>query len=288
MKRLTEEKEKQLVYLEGESKALLEAIRFLRKVPSSRPAPMVVQIEGWNNIQAMLIQLLKEAESFYWGTSKPPDWKDLTTLGINQPRRLSDWYEAIDVRGVDVRWLTSLEAIPSYIGYVQAMYLPRRFILDERIPKKYVIVDGSKVLINLRDPETGTYNATAILIESPSVSKVFEHHFITLWNEASPPDGVMKEKNIERKVESVCAKLRKAGFKDLDVRVYASLLRIGASTIEEILADMRWSDKKEIPSETSLKKALRRLVRGGIVERHPVLGLYLPKDLEKVEQLLFG
>ncbi|HIE23610.1 MAG TPA: hypothetical protein EYP68_05220, partial [Candidatus Korarchaeota archaeon] len=125
-------------------------------------------------------------------------------MGINRPRRLSDWYEAIDVGGVDVRWLTSQEAIPSYIGYVQATYLPRRFISEERIPEKYVIVDGSKVLINLKDPETGTYNATAILIESHSVSKVFEHHFFTIWEEARTPEEVIREKDIERKVELVC------------------------------------------------------------------------------------
>jgi len=82
--------------------------------------------------------------------------------------------------------------------------------------------------------------------------------------------------------------LKTAGFKDLDVRVYASLLRIGASSIDEILADMRWFDKKEIPSDKPLKKAMGRLIRSGIVERHPVLGLYLPKEPEEVEYLLIN
>ncbi len=170
---------------------LLEIVKTFRRRPKAEPAKIAVQIEGWDNIQELLIELLKEAESSFWGVSRPPDWRDFTTLGIIQPKPLSEWYEAIDARGIDVKWLTPLSAIPSYMGYVLATYLPRRFIEDDEITEKYVVVDGSKVLVNLRDPETGTHNAVAVLVESKSVARIFEQHFESLWKKAIPAENVV-------------------------------------------------------------------------------------------------
>jgi predicted transcriptional regulator len=284
IKRISEDKRKQLNHLTKESRSLLEMIKSVRKRPQAELARMAVQVEGWNNIQELLIQLLKESKSTFWGVSRPPDWRDLTTLGIVQPRELSEWYEAIDVRNVDVRWLTSLSAIPSYIGYVQAAYLPRRLIEDNKIPEKYVIVDSEKVLINLRDPETGIHKATAVLIESASVARVFEHHFKTLWENATPTEEVIKE--IEKKIELVCFKLKKHAFTGLDIRVYKSLLRMGASSVKNIRIDLRWADKEKTPSIKLLRKTLNKLVQRGIIEKHKILDLYLPKNPKIIAELL--
>lgn len=284
IKRISEEKQKQLNHLTKESRNLLEIMKSVRKRPRAELTRMAVQVEGWNNIQELLIQLLKEAKSTFWGVSRPPDWRDLTTLGIVQPRELSEWYEAIDIRNVDVRWLTSLSAIPSYIGYVQATYFPRRLIEDDKLPEKYVIVDGEKVLINLRDPETGTQKATAVLIESPSVARVFEHHFQTLWEKAIPTEEVTKE--IEKEVEIICFKLKKYAFTDLDIRVYKSLLRMGASSARNIGTDLRWADKEKIPSTKLLRKTLDKLVHRGIIEKHKILDIYLPKSPRIIAEIL--
>jgi sugar-specific transcriptional regulator TrmB len=284
IERLKEEKQKRLSQFVRESRSLLGMVRSIRKRPQAEPAKMAVQVEGWGDIQELLIQLLKEAKSTFWGVSKPPDWKDLTTLGIVQPRELSEWYEAIDVKGVDVRWLTTMNAIPSYIGYVQATYLPRRLIEDNKIHEKYVIVDGEKVLINLRDPETGTHTATAVLIESASVARVFEQHFLTLWEEAIPVEHVTKE--IENRIEQTCLELKRHNFTDLDIRVYKSLLRMGASNVKHVRTDLRWADKEETPSIKLLKKTLDRLVQREIVEKHKILNLYLPKDPQVVTSKL--
>jgi len=284
IKRVNEEKQKQLDYIKQKSRSLLETIKTVQKRPQTEPARMAVQVEGWDNIQELLIQLLKEAKSTFWGVSRPPDWRDLTTLGILQPRELSEWYEAIDVKNVDVRWLTSLSAIPSYIGYVQATYLPRRFIEDDKIPEKYVTVDGEKVLINLRDPETETHTATAVLIESPSVARVFEHHFQSLWKEAISTEQVTKE--MEKEIEDACFRLKKHAFTDLDIRVYKSLLRIGATSIKNIRVDLQWTDKEETPSMKLLGKTLNKLVQRGIIEKYKILDLYLPKNPRIISKLL--
>jgi sugar-specific transcriptional regulator TrmB len=285
IKRISEEKRKQLNHIMQQSRSLLEMMKTVQKRPQAEPTKIALQVEGWSNIQELLIQLLKEAKSTFWGVSRPPDWTDLTTLGIIQPKELSEWYEAMDVRGVDVRWLTSLSAVPSYIGYVQATYLPRKLIEDSKIPEKYVIVDGEKVLINLRDPETGVHTATAVLIESPSVARVFEQHFQSLWKEAMPTEHITRK--IEKKIEQACLKLKKHAFTSLDIRVYKSLLRMGASSAKNIRTDLRWADKEKTPSIRLLKKTLKKLAQRGIVERHKILDLYLPKDPEIISNFLF-
>jgi sugar-specific transcriptional regulator TrmB len=285
IKRIEEEKRKRLNHLKRESFALLEVMKTLHRRPKTEPTKIAVQIEGWDNIQELLIELLKEADYSFWGVSRPPDWRDLTTLGIIQPRSLSEWYEAIDVKGVDVRWLTSLSAIPSYIGYTRATYLPRRFIEDDKISEKYVIVDGSKVLVNLRDPETGIHSATAILIESVSIARIFEQHFETLWREAKPTETVVL--GFEEIVETVCSKLREYAFTDLEIRVYRSLLRTGASSVKDIRVDLKWADKKDTPSLKALRKALNGLKRRGVIEKHPTLDLYLPSNPKTLLQTIY-
>jgi sugar-specific transcriptional regulator TrmB len=284
IKRISEEKQRQLNYLMKESRSLVEMIKSLRKRPQAKLTRIAVQVEGWNDIQELLIQLLREAESTFWGVSRPPDWRDLTTLGTVQPRELSEWYEAIDVRDVDVRWLTSLSAIPSYIGYVQATYLPRRLIEDNKIPEKYVVVDGEKVLINLRDPETGIHTATAVLIESPSVAKVFEQHFKTLWKEAIPTEKLTTE--MKKEVEQTCHRLKKHAFTNLEIRVYRSLLRMGASSAKNIRIDLRWADKEKTPNIKLLRKTLDKLAQRGIIEKHKILDLYLPKNPKVIAKAL--
>jgi sugar-specific transcriptional regulator TrmB len=281
--RINEEKRKRLDYLKKESDDLIEITRALRRRPMAEPTKIAVQIEGWDNIQELLIQLLEEAKLSFWGVSRPPDWRDLTTLGAIQPRSLSEWYEAIDARNVDVRWLTSLSAFPSYIGYVQATYLPRRFIDDGKIFEKYVVVDGEKVLINLRDPVTGTYGATAVLIESVSVARIFGDYFETLWAEAVPAEEMVRD--FEEDVEAICQELRKRGFTDLDVRVYKSLLRMGASSVKSIRFDLKWMDKQDTPSLKVVGKVLKKLVQRGIVERHRALNLYMPKNPKTLLQI---
>jgi len=283
IKRIDEEKRKRINHLKRESFALLELIRVICRRPKTELAKIAVEIEGWNNIQELLIDLLKEANSSFWGVSRPPDWRDLTTLGIIQPKSLSEWYEAMDVRGVDIRWLTSSSAIPSYIGYVQATYLPRRFIKDDEISEKYVVVDGSKVLVNLRDPETGRHNATAILIESLSIARIFEQHFENLWKKATPAnDAVLGFNEI---VENVCSKLKEYAFTDLEIRVYKSLLRNGASSIRDIRIDLKWKERKDTPNLKELRKALKKLVQRGVVEKHQTLDLYLPSNPKTLLQI---
>jgi len=284
IKRISEEKQKRLNYLKKISYNVLKAVQSIQKISYAEPTNIAVQVEGWDNIQELLIQLLKEAKKSFWGVSRPLDWRDLTTLGIIQPRELSEWYEAIDVRGVDVKWLTSLNAIPSYIGFVQASYLPRRFIDDQKIPEKYVIIDGEKVIINLQDPRVETRTAVAVLIESVSVARIFEYHFQTLWNEAIPAEDVIKD--VKNHVESVFLKLKKSNLTDLDIRVYMSLLRIGASSVKDIRIDLKWNDTEETPSIKLLRKTLKKLVHKGIVEKHPILDLYIPKNPKTLQTIV--
>jgi len=283
IKRIEEERKKSLSHLKQESHILLEIVRTLRKRPIAEPAKIAVQIEGWDNIQELLKELLREADSSFWGVSRPPDWRDLTTLGVIQPKQLSEWYEAIDARGVDVRWLTSLSAVPSYIGYVQATYLPRRFIEDDKISEKYVVIDGNKVLVNLRDPETGMHSATAILIESISVARIFQQHFEKLWREAMPAENAVAD--FEKIMQRICFKLKEYEFTDLELRVYRSLLRMGASSLKDIRTDLKWNEKENTPNLKELRRTLKRLVRRGAVEKHQILDLYLPNDPKTLLQI---
>lgn len=62
IKRIDEEKKKCLNHLKQESLDLLERVRTFQKRPKAEPAKIAVQIEGWDNIQELLIELLKEAE----------------------------------------------------------------------------------------------------------------------------------------------------------------------------------------------------------------------------------
>lgn len=77
IKRITEEKQKQLDYIKQKSRSLVEIIKSVQKRPQAEPARMAVQVEGWGNIQELLIQLLREAKSTFWGVSRPPDWRDI-------------------------------------------------------------------------------------------------------------------------------------------------------------------------------------------------------------------
>lgn len=283
IKRIDEEKKRRLNRLKQESLYLLEIVKTFRRRPKAEPAKIAVQIEGWDNIQELLIELLKEAESSFWGVSRPPDWRDFTTLGIIQPKPLSEWYEAIDARGIDVKWLTPLSAIPSYMGYVLATYLPRRFIEDDEITEKYVVVDGSKVLVNLRDPETGTHNAVAVLVESKSVARIFEQHFESLWKKAIPAENVVS--GYEEIVQTLSSKLKEYAFTELEIRVYRSLLRNGASSIKDLMIDLNWTDKEDTPNLKVLTKTLKKLVQREIVKRHPTLDLYLPNNPKTLLQI---
>jgi hypothetical protein len=127
------------------------------------------------------------------------------------------------------------------------------------------------------------HSATAILIESISVARIFQQHFEKLWREAIPAENAVAD--FEKIMQRICFKLKEYEFTDLELRVYRSLLRMGASSLKDIRTDLKWNEKENTPNLKELRKTLKRLVRRGAVEKHQILDLYLPNDPKTLLQI---
>lgn len=263
--------------------AIEERISDLRKKISTTAqgveqtaSSIATQIEGWENIQNAIITLLKGAQREFFCVSRPPDWYDLSILGIARPRTLSDWHAAIDEKGIDVRWLIPKEAVPSYVGWKTALHVPRRLVSAIRIKEKFLVVDGHRVLMNLLDPLTRTYSSVAILIENAGVAEIFREQFLQLWNSGRSAQELSK-RFLEME-NRITRQMRKKGFSDIETRIYLSLLRIGACSPRQILRDLQWNDPKETPGMEEITQKLSELTRKGLVSEHEVLKWFIPVD----------
>lgn len=136
----------------------------------------------------------------------------------------------------------------------------------------------------MRDPTIGIYAATALFMETVSVAKIFGNHFQRLWDEAIPAEKMVKD--LERDVEIVSYRLKERAFTEMEIRVYKSLLRMGASSLKIIQKDLQWADKEGTPSLKLLNKVLNKLVNRGIVERHQALDFYMPTHPKTLLQTL--
>lgn len=113
---------------------------------------------------------------------------------------------------------------------------------------------------------------------------MFAHHFQGLWDNAAPAQEAVA--GYEQTIAAVCSKLKSHAFTDIEIRVYSSLLRMGASTPRNIQVDLMWADREDTPSPDQIKSTLRRLINRGLVERHKILNLYLPKSPQYVVKMI--
>lgn len=247
-------------------------------------ASIATQIEGWENIQNAIITLLKGAEKEFFCVTRPPDWYDLSILGIARPRTLSDWHAAIDERRIDIRWIIPKEAVPSYVGWKTLLQLPRRLISANKIKEKFLIVDGRRVLMNLLDPLTRTYSSVAILIENVGVAGIFRDQFLQSWNAGKPAEEFSKK--FQKMEANIFRRMKKRGLSELETRIYLSLLRIGACSPLQILRDLQWNDPRDTPKIEEIGQKLSELKRKGIVSEHEVLKWFIPADPTKSQTFL--
>jgi len=236
-------------------------------------------VEGWQNIERTAKDLLVNAKEEFLFTVKPPPWGEILSHPYVWSEERRELYSKI-AEGVTIRSLVPRSTVPSFLGLRQVGTPEIRVARDEWIPEKFIVTDCSSVLVNLRDPETGTFKSSAIFIQNANVSRVFKSFFESTWIQAEPVTEILPK--IKAESERVLEFMNRLGFTDLETRVYSGLVQQGFCTMEQLEEELRIYNRKRTPSSREISETLHSLKQKGIVGYHEILDKYMPLHPEKI------
>ncbi len=249
----------------------------------SRLSEPIWAVEGWQNIERTATDLLANAKEEFLFTVKPPPWGEILSYPYVWSEERRELYSKT-AEGVTIRSLVPRSAVPSFLGLRQVGVPEIRVASDEWVPEKFIVTDCSSVLINLRDPETGTFKSSAVFIQSANVSRVFKNFFESIWTQAEPVTEILPK--IKAESERALELMNRLGFTELETRVYSGLIQQGFCTMEQLEQELRIYDRKRTPSRGELTETLHSLREKGIVGYHEILEKYTPLHPENVYKQL--
>ena len=243
----------------------------------------VTVLQGRENIEGALIGLIKEARSHILRITKPPapnSKQPVDPFYIVGMENQKFVYDAIE-RKIDMRWLSLAREIPTFLGLDIGDQPERRYFeRDEDISEKFLLVDSSSALLNLRDPLTMSYGYVALAIQSEAVASMFLEHFEKMWRRGTPLEKVLPR--VKELTESVCAALGESGLGKTEVSAYRTLARLGAVDQDLLVAEL--TKRKVRPQEATA--ACDRLVRLGLIHRERSLRALLVEHPANVKTLI--
>jgi len=280
--RAQEEAQGKLEVIDDSFKALLKEFPGTGVEREAAPDRVWV-LQTRESIEGTLVGLIKEAKSHVFRITKPPEPSSqhpidpFYIVGMENQKFL---YDAIE-RKVEMKWITLSREIPTFSGLNVSEVPERRYFdREEDISEKFLLVDNSSALLNLRDPLTSAYGYVALAIQSKAVTSIFLDHFEKLWKRGTPLAKVLPK--IEKLVEEVCVGLGEVGLGKTDVTAYRTLARLGAVDQDLLIGEM--AKKRVRPQDAT--SACDRLVRLGLIHRQRSLRVLLVEHPKTVRSML--
>lgn len=152
----------------------------------TEPLEYVEVIRDKDALAERFEELLAGADSEILSVAKFPYLVVKNPANVETARRLV-------ARGGTVRALyertalDDLELVAEIQGFVEAGEQVR---IAETVPMRMCVVDGTHVLMSLRDPVPGEASTTNLLIEHPALAQCLTYAFDAIWAEADPFEDV--------------------------------------------------------------------------------------------------
>jgi predicted transcriptional regulator len=244
----------------------------MKEIPNIAPqiqAPFnpVWVLEGAESIEEALLSLVEKSSREFLRVTRPPDPGNTLTfdpfyfIGVSSMIQVDKAAE----RGVRMRWLSLVDEIPSYIGLdLQAERNRERRYLErpEEILEKFVLVDDNFALLSLRDPVSGTFGSTALMMESDAMCSILKQHFEFMWERAKPLKEVLE--SARRLTVRALEALKSAGFARAEVLLYETLASVGAMEYRHLSGEL----ESRGLSQKSITASLSKLLGKGFVHRN--------------------
>lgn len=243
----------------------------------------VFVIEGSQNIEHALLNLIDKGEKEFLRITKPPDTrKNMFDPFYFLPGTMSDHFERAKQRGVQIRTLSLVHEIPSLLGwsYQYEKGSQRRYLEEEDdIPEKFVLVDGRNALLNLRDPISKTFGSIGLMLESGPTCTILREHFESMWQKAESLSSVTKR--MKKKTEEVILLMQQSKFAKAEISIYKSLSKNGYQSLDSLLKSL---GRHYSSGEITL--AVQRLLKKGVLLQNDWLKSLMAEDPYKVVPLL--
>lgn len=281
--KIQEETEQKLEELQGAYSQALDRISSVSSGQTQVVNQPVFVIEGNQGIENAMVTMIDNAEKEFLRITKPPEtWKNVLDPFYFTSGRTLGRMEDASARGVKIRTLSLVFEIPSLFGFelpsddvVSRKYLERA----DDIQEKFILVDNHKALLNLRDPASKTFGSIGLMLESAPTCSILKQHFESMWDKAESRASVVKR--MKKATEEVCVAMKEANFSRLDVSIYMTLAKNGASeqgTLARSLA------KRRHPSE--ITAGIERLLRFGLLTRNDVINSIMVENPVKAKSLV--
>jgi HTH-type transcriptional regulator, sugar sensing transcriptional regulator len=264
-----EETEKKMEELQAVLSLALDKISSVTSEQNQVISQPVFVIEGHQNIENAMVRLIDKAEKEFLRITKPPETrKDVLDPFYFTSGRTMGHLETAKKRGVRLRALSLVYEIPSLFGFeipkddvVERKYLEKA----DDIHEKFVLVDNRTALLNLRDPVSKTFGSIGLMLESENACSILKQHFQSMWEKAESRSSVINR--MKKATEDLCKAMTETDFSNLDVSVYRTLARDGATEQEILLRDL--ASKRHHPSE--ILKSIDKLRRFGLLAKNTVI-----------------
>jgi HTH-type transcriptional regulator, sugar sensing transcriptional regulator len=242
----------------------------------------VFVIEGSQNIEHAMLNLIDRAEKEFLRITRPPDSrKNMLDPFYFLPGTMFDHFARAEQRGVKIRTLSLVREIPSLLGWVyqdeegnQRRYLEK----EDDIPEKFVLVDECNALLNLRDPISKTFGSIGLLLESGPTCAILGEHFESMWRKAESPSSVAKR--MKKKSEEVISMMRQFKFTKAEISTYKSLSKNGYQSLDSLIKSLGRHH-----SSTEITVAVQRLLKKGMLLQNDWLKSLMAEDPYKITSL---
>jgi sugar-specific transcriptional regulator TrmB/predicted DNA-binding transcriptional regulator len=285
MIKVQEETEQRLDSLFGvysQAKELLASLTSDHTQIVSRP---VFVLEGHQNIEHAMLDMVDKAQSEFLRITKPPD----SRRNVLDPfyfiaGPMLDHLERAKARGVKIRTLSLTYEIPSLIGLDyegeegnERKYLER----DEDIPEKFVMVDGRTAILNLRDPVSKAFGSVGLLLESRSTCAIFGEHFWSMWNKAESSTDVTQK--MKQAVGETIGLMKSAHFARSEIAIYRTLAKSGAMNTDLLAKSLVRS-----LSSAEVSLTVQKLLKRGILLQNDWLKAVMVENPHKLRSIIQG
>lgn len=269
MIKVQEETEKRLEQLQQTYSQVLEKVSLLSSEQTQVVNQPVFVIEGNQSIENAMVAMIDKAEKEFLRITKPPEAKKtvLDPFYFITGRTMGH-LEAAKERGVKIRTLSLVPEIPSLLGLgipsddiVERKYLEKA----DDIQEKFILADNHTALLNLRDPVSKTFGSVGLMLESAPTCSILKQHFESMWERAESRAAVVER--MKRATEELCGSMKEANFNRLDVSIYRTLAKNGATEPDTLARNM--AKHGHHPAEISTR--IEKLIKCGLVVRNDPL-----------------
>jgi sugar-specific transcriptional regulator TrmB len=281
--RIQEEIERKLEELQRVYSQALDKMSSLASEQTGVVNQPVFVIEGNESMENAMVSMIDKAQTEFLRITKPLE----TKKNVIDPfyfvsGRTMGHLETAKKRGVDLRTLSLVNEIPSLFGLdvpsddvIERRYLEK----SDDIQEKFIIVDDRIALLNLRDPISKTFGSVGLMLESGPTCSILKQHFQSMWEKGESRVSVVKR--MTQAVNEVCEAMKESKFSRIDVSIYKSLARSGATERETLARSLA---RNRHPSEIS--SGIDKLIKFGLITKNDALNVIMVESPTKAKFLL--